>query len=297
MDTDQISDWLQDCKKYLPGQGGPLVSVINLSGVIGAMGGFRRGLSLSTVEPLLERAFKPKKLKAVALTINSPGGSPVQSALIAGRIRALAKEKDVPVYAFAEDVAASGGYWLACAADQIYADGNSIIGSIGVVSGGFGFPELLKRYGVERRLHTSGDKKAMLDPFSPEKAADVKHLKSLQKEIHDGFIDMVQDRRGDRLKGSDKELFSGAFWTGATAAQLGLVDGLGDLRTIMRDRFGEDVKFRKIEEHQSFFKRKFGLSQGALAGGTDFSGDLGGDLGHGLISAVEERLIWNRFGF
>ena len=221
----------------------------------------------------------------------------MQSALIAGRIRALAREKEVPVYAFAEDVAASGGYWLACAADEIYADANSIIGSIGVVSGGFGFPELLKRYGVERRLHTSGDKKAMLDPFSPEKAADVKHLKSLQKEIHDSFIDMVQERRGDHLKGADKELFSGAFWTGATALELGLVDGLGDLRSVMRERFGEDVKFRKIEEHQSLLKRKFGLSQMASQGGTDFAGDLGGDLGHGLISAVEERLIWNRFGF
>jgi len=293
MNQDTFLDWARSCKKYLPGHGGPLVMVVNLSGVIGAMGGLRRGLSLSTVEPLLERAFKPKKLKAVALSINSPGGSPVQSALIAGRIRALAEKKGVPVYAFAEDVAASGGYWLACAADEIYADGNSIIGSIGVVSGGFGFPELLKRYGVERRLHTSGDKKAMLDPFSPEKAADIKHLKSLQKEIHDGFIDMVQVRRGDRLKGADKELFSGAFWTGATAAELGLVDGLGDLRTVMRDRFGEDVKFRKIEEHQSFFKRKFGLSLGTPEGGTDFAGDLG----HGLINAVEERLIWNRFGF
>jgi len=293
MNQDTFLDWAESCKKYLPGRGGPLVSVITLSGVIGAMGGFRRGLSLSTVEPLLERAFKPKKLKAVALAINSPGGSPVQSALIAGRIRALAKEKDVPVYAFAEDVAASGGYWLACAADEIYADSNSIIGSIGVVSGGFGFPELLKRYGVERRLHTSGDKKAMLDPFSPEKATDIKHLKSLQKEIHDGFIDMVQDRRGDRLKGADKELFSGAFWTGTTAVELGLVDGLGNLRSVMRDRFGEDVKFRKIEEHQSFFKRRFGLSQVTSQSGNDFAGDLG----HGLITAVEERLIWNRFGF
>ncbi len=293
MNSDQIPDWVQRLAKYLPGRGDPVVSVVNLSGVIGAMGGLRKGLSLSSIEPVLERAFKPKKLVAVALAINSPGGSPVQSALIASRIRALAEEKDVPVYAFAEDVAASGGYWLACAADEIYADGNSIIGSIGVVSGGFGFPELLKRYGIERRLHTSGDKKAMLDSFSPEKAGDVKHLKSLQKEIHDGFIDMVQDRRGDRLTGPDKELFSGAFWTGATAVELGLIDGLGDLRSIMRDRFGEDLDFRKIEEHQSFFKRKFGLSLNTSTTGSD----VAGDLGHGLISAVEERLIWNRFGF
>ncbi len=293
MNSEQIPDWIKGIAKYLPGKGDPVVSVVSLSGVIGAMGGFRKGLSLSSIEPVLERAFKPKKLVAVALSINSPGGSPVQSALIASRIRALAEEKEVPVYAFAEDVAASGGYWLACAADEIYADGNSIIGSIGVVSGGFGFPELLKRYGIERRLHTSGDKKAMLDSFSPEKAADVKHLKSLQKEIHDGFIDMVQVRRGDRLKGADKELFSGAFWTGATAVELGLIDGLGDLRSVMRDRFGEDLNIRKIEEHQSFFKRKFGLSFNTSTTGSD----VAGDLGHGLISAVEERLIWNRFGF
>jgi len=293
MTGDQIMDWLLKMRKYLPGKGDPVVSVVSLSGVIGSMGGFRKGLSLSGIEPVLERAFKPKRLVAVALSINSPGGSPVQSALIANRIRALAKEKDVPVYAFAEDVAASGGYWLACAADQIYADGNSIIGSIGVVSGGFGFTELIKHYGIERRLHTSGDKKAMLDSFSPEKPADVKHLKSLQKEIHDGFIDMVRDRRADRLKGEDKDLFSGAFWTGSTAVKLGLIDGLGDLRTVMQDRFGEDVNFKKIEEHQSFFKRKFGLSVNASTVGPG----MADDLGQGLISAVEERLIWNRFGF
>jgi len=292
MNQDQLMDWLCGLKKYLPGKGGPVVSVINLSGVIGATGGLRQSLSMSSVEPLLERAFKPKKLAAVALAINSPGGSPVQSALIARRIRALAEEKNIPVVAFAEDVAASGGYWLACAADEIYADSNSIIGSIGVVSGGFGFPELLKRCGVERRLYTSGDSKAMLDPFSPEKAADIKHLKSLQTEIHDGFIDMVQERRGDRLKGADKVLFSGAFWTGATALELGLIDGLSDVRSNMRERFGDDVKIRKIEQHQSFFKRKLGLSQI----GPETANGIADHLGHGLISALEERLIWNRFG-
>jgi signal peptide peptidase SppA len=293
MNGETILERTQKLKKYLPGQGGPLVTVLNLNGVIGAMGGFRRGLTMSSVEPLLERAFKPSKLSAVAISINSPGGSPVQSALIGGRIRALAEEKEVPVIAFAEDVAASGGYWLACAADEIYADSNSIIGSIGVVSGGFGFSELIKKYGIERRLHTSGDKKAMLDSFSPEKPADVKFLKSLQKEIHDGFIDMVQVRRGDRLKGSPKELFSGAFWTGATAVELGLIDGLGELRTMMRERFGEDVRFKKIEEHESFFKRKFGISQISSTPNVD----IGNELGKGLISAAEERMIWNRFGF
>ncbi len=293
MNRELITEWTQKLKKHLPGQGGPVVTVVNLNGVIGSMGAFRKGLSMSSVEPLLERAFKPKKLSAVALIINSPGGSPVQSALIGARIRALAAEKEVPVIAFAEDVAASGGYWLACAADEIFADSNSIIGSIGVVSGGFGFPELLKKYGVERRLHTSGDKKAILDPFSPEKPADVKFLKALQKEIHDGFIDMVQVRRGDRLKGSSKDLFSGAFWTGATAVELGLIDGLGDLRSVMRERYGDEVQLKKIEEHESFFKRKFGISGQSQP----IDSSLPDQLGKSLISAVEERLLWNRFGF
>jgi len=292
MDRYDISAFLSGLTKYRPGKRGPLVSVVSLSGVIGAMGGFRSGLSLASVEPVLERAFKPKKLKAVALAINSPGGSPVQSALIAKRIRALAAEKDVPVFAFAEDVAASGGYWLACAGDEIFAESSSIVGSIGVVSGGFGFPELLKRYGIERRLHTSGDKKAMLDPFSPEKAGDIKHLKALQAEIHDDFIGMVKERRGTRLIGVDKEVFSGAFWTGTKAKELGLIDGLGDLRSVMRDRFGDDVRLRPIKAHQSFWKRRFGGAELQNGLGVGF----GQDLGDGLLGAVEERMIWNRFG-
>jgi len=209
------------------GNPAPVVGVIRLDGVIGRMGPIYRGLTLAALADSLERAFRLRHLKAVALAINSPGGSAVQSSLIAGRIRDLADEHDVPVYAFAEDVAASGGYWLALAADEIYADGNSIIGSIGVVSSGFGFTELIKRIGVERRLHTAGDKKAMLDPFSPEKPADVRHLKDLQKDIHENFTAMVRDRRGDKLKADDKKLFSGAFWTGPRALEMGLIDGLG----------------------------------------------------------------------
>jgi len=287
-----VKDWLAGCAKYLPGKGGPLVTIVSLTGVISTMGGLHRGLSLATAEPLLVRAFKPRKLAAVVLAVNSPGGSPVQSALIASRIRALATEKNVLVYAFCEDVAASGGYWLACAADRIYADSNSIVGSIGVVSGGFGFPELLKRYGIERRLHTSGERKAMLDPFSPEKPADIKHLKNLQKEIHDGFIAMVKERRGPRLKGTDKDLFSGAFWTGTTALELGLVDGLGDFRSVLKDQLGAEVRFRRIEAHQSFFRRKLGLSGGGLPTGDHMVAGLGREL----IAAAEERLTWNRFG-
>lgn len=266
----------------------PTVAVIRLSGVIGAMGGFRRGLSLASQAGVIERAFKLRNLQAVALAINSPGGSPVQSALIAGRIRQLADEKQVPVIAFAEDVAASGGYWLACAADEIYADASSIIGSIGVVSGGFGLQGLIEKLGVERRLHTSGEKKAMLDPFQPEKPAEVKHLKDLQGDIHMAFKDMVRQRRGDRLKGPEKDLFSGAFWTGMKAMDLGLIDGLGDIRSVLRARYGDKVKLRLVAERRGFL--------GRLRFGGVFRGATGPDWAGQAVAAIEERLIWNRFG-
>src|SRR5216684_4261333 len=192
----------------------PIVPVVRLSGVIVAGGRFgARGLSLDAVSSLLSKAFGVKGAKAVALAINSPGGSPVQSALIATRIRLLATEKNIPVIAFVEDVAASGGYWLACAADEIVADPASIVGSIGVISAGFGFQDFLARYGVERRVHTSGERKAMLDPFRPENPEDIARLKGLQGEIHDGFKDWVRQRRGTKLKGDEAMLFSGEFWT------------------------------------------------------------------------------------
>ena len=224
----------------------PVVTVLRLDGIIGHIRGLRRGLSLSSQAAAIDKAFRPRNLVAVALSVNSPGGSAVQSALIAKRIRDLADENDIPVIAFAEDIAASGGYWLACAGDEIYANGSSIIGSIGVVSGGFGFTELIKKMGVERRLHTAGDNKAMLDPFTPEKPADVKHLKSLQREIHETFTEMVRARRGERLIGADKDIFSGAFWTGRKALEMGLIDGIGDLRSVMRARFGESVRLRPV---------------------------------------------------
>ena len=191
----------------------PVVGVIRLDGVIGRVGPFNRGLTLANLADIIERTFRLKRLKAVALSINSPGGAAVQSSLIAGRIRDLAEENDVPVYAFAEDVAASGGYWLALAADEIYADEKSIIGSIGVVNRGFGFTEVIKRWGIERRVYTAGDKKAMQDPFMPENTADVDHLKSLLEDIHKNFEAMVREHREGKLQADENELFSGAFWT------------------------------------------------------------------------------------
>jgi len=270
----------------------PVVAVLPLSGVIAAGGRFRQGLSLQGLAPRIERAFKTKHLAAVALAINSPGGSPVQSALIAGRIRELAAEKEVPVVAFIEDVGASGGYWLACAADEIIAQPSSIVGSIGVISGGFGFTEMIAKLGIERRMHTAGDKKGMLDPFSPEKAADVKHLKALQADLHEDFKEMVRTSRGDKLKGAEKTLFSGAFWTGRKALDMGLVDGLGALRLVMRERFGENVRLRLIDERRSWLRRRFA----AVSSGDSGSRDFGFDLAGGLVQAVEERLWWNRFG-
>jgi signal peptide peptidase SppA len=269
-------------------QPAPVVAVLRLSGIIGQMGPMRRGLSLAALAGPIGRAFRLRHLKAVALSINSPGGSPVQSSLIAGRIRALAGEKGVPVVAFAEDVAASGGYWLACAADEIYADAASIIGSIGVVSAGFGFQDLMRRVGVERRLHASGPRKGMLDPFSRERPEDVEHLEALQHSVHQDFIEMVRSRRGGRLRAPEDDLFGGAFWSGRMALDMGLIDGIGDLRTIMRERFGERVKLRPVIAEKGWLRRRVGLA-----------GLAGGDAGvwtDALLAAIEERMTWNRFG-
>jgi len=289
---DRFWDFLAGLPWPVGGEPKPVVTVVRLSGIIGGMGGLRRGLTLEGVETLLERAFKGRRTAAVALVVNSPGGSPVQSALIAGRIRALAEKHEKPVHAFIEDVGASGGYWLACAGDDIHAGASSVVGSIGVVSGGFGFTELMKRIGVERRLHTAGDKKAMLDPFSAQKAADVKHLKSLQKDVHEEFIEAVRERRQGRLTGDEGGLFSGAFWSGTQALRLGLIDGIGDLRQIMIDRYGDDVRFRPVSARKSFWRRRLRMQ------GSDFdpSVDVFDGLGRGLLYAIEEKLTWNRFG-
>lgn len=267
---------------------GPVVPVVRLSGVI-ASGGLlgSRGLSIESVAPLLKRAFETRGAKAVALSLNSPGGSPVQSALIAQRIRLHAAEKGLPVIAFVEDVAASGGYWLACAADEIIADPSSIVGSIGVISSGFGFQDLIARIGVERRVHTSGENKSMLDPFRPEQPDDVVRLKRLQAEIHDGFKDWIRQRRGKLLKGDESMLFSGEFWTARRGIEFGLVDGFGELRATLQARFGEKVHLPVIGPRRRLLSR-FGLHAGT-GGGIDM-------IGPATLVALEERALWQRFG-
>ncbi|HQS18223.1 S49 family peptidase [Reyranella sp.] len=267
---------------------GPVVPVVRLSGVI-ASGGLlgSRGLSVESVAPLLKRAFETRGAKAVALSLNSPGGSPVQSALIAQRIRLHAAEKGLPVVAFVEDVAASGGYWLACAADEIIADPSSIVGSIGVISSGFGFQDLIARIGVERRVHTSGENKSMLDPFRPEQPDDVERLKRLQAEIHDGFKDWIRQRRGKLLKGDETVLFSGEFWTARRGIEFGLIDGFGELRTTLQARYGDKVRLPVIGPRRRLLSR-FGLQTG-IGGGID-------NIGPATLAALEERALWQRFG-
>ena len=275
--------WLRDRFRR-----GPVVPVVRLSGVIASGGLLGSRLSIESVAPLLKRAFDTRGAKAVALSINSPGGSPVQSALIGQRIRLLAAEKDVKVIAFVEDVAASGGYWLACAADEIIVDPSSIVGSIGVISAGFGFQDLIARIGIERRMHTSGERKSMLDPFRPEKPEDVERLHRLQAEIHDGFKDWVRQRRIGKLKADEATLFSGEFWTGKRAQELGLVDGQGELRATLQSRYGANVHLPVIGPRRRLLSR-FGL--GASVGGTGIE-----SIGPATLAAIEERQHWQRFG-
>ena len=280
--------------RKLARQDHPRVSVVRLSGVIsGTSSPGRGGLNLTALAGPIEAAFRLRDVKAVALAINSPGGSPVQSALIHRRIRALADEKNVPVYAFAEDVAASGGYWLAVAADQVYADRNSIIGSIGVISAGFGFTGLIEKLGIERRLYAQGDNKSMLDPFQPEKPEDVERLHAIQKEMHESFKALVKTRRGERLpKRKDKQLFNGDVWTGNKALDLGLIDGIGDLRGVMREKFGDKVKFKVFGPRQGWLQRRFGLSTRAEG----WPAANPSDWADNLIDAAIARAHWARFG-
>jgi serine protease SohB len=268
----------------------PVVPVVRISGVIGVVTPLRPGVLLSTVARTLERAFEMPRARAVALIINSPGGSPSQSHLIFRRIRQLADEKHIPVLAFVEDVGASGGYMLACAADEIICDEYSIVGSIGVVGGTFGFTGLMDKLGIERRLYTSGDRKVMLDPFLPEKPDDVKRIKAIQKDIHEHFIGLVKTRRGGKLNGSDKALFSGEFWTAKKAIELGLVDRMGDLRSILRERFGEKVYTPLISAERSLLGRRLP--------GVNFADAIAHrpGLADELISALEVRAIWSRYG-
>jgi serine protease SohB len=267
----------------------PVVPVVRLSGIIGVGTPLRPGLMLSTVARSLDRAFATRHARAVALVINSPGGSPSQSHLIMRRIRQLAEEKKIPVLAFIEDVGASGGYMLACAADEIICDQYSIVGSIGVVGGTFGFPKLMEKLGIERRLYTSGDNKAMLDPFQPEKPEDVKRIKSIQKDIHNHFIALVKERRGAKLNGTDKVLFSGEFWTATTAVEFGLADSIGDLRLALRQRYGDKVRTPLISGDRSLFGRKVaGISLGDALGKAGLADDL--------LSALEARSLWSQYG-
>ncbi len=267
------------------------IPVVQLQGMIMAGGSqFRPTLSLASVSPLLNKAFADKQAPAVAISINSPGGSAVQSRLIFRRIRDLAEEKDKKVLIFVEDLAASGGYMIALSGDEIIADPSSIVGSIGVIAAGFGFTDLLKKIGVERRVYTAGKNKMTLDPFQIEKKADVDHLKSLQLEVHQVFIDMVKERRGDKLV-DDKDLFTGMFWSGKRSQELGLVDELGDMRSVLRARFGEKTRMRLITMPRGLFGRRV---PGASAG--DFTGRLAGVAVSGLVEAAEERALWGRYG-
>jgi len=264
---------------------GATVAVLRFDGVIGLRG--RRGLSLRRYAAAIERAFAQRDLRAVVLAINSPGGSPAQSALLYRRIRQLAAERAVPVLAFTEDLAASGGYWLALAADEIYAEETSLLGSIGVVSAGFGFVAALGRLGVERRLYTAGENKSLLDPFLPEDPGDVERLKTLQQDLHESFKELVRQRRGAKLKGEDALLFSGEVFTGRRALSLGLIDGIGEMRGIVRGLFGDEVRLRPIDPE----RRRSLWSRLALPGRPDVM-DVAGDV----LARLEERLIWARFG-
>ncbi|HYS88170.1 MAG TPA: S49 family peptidase [Bradyrhizobium sp.] len=272
-----------------------VVPVVRLSGVIGAVTPLRPGMSLAGVARTLERAFEVKNAKAVALMINSPGGSPVQSRQIYVRIRQLAAEKKLPVLVFVEDVAASGGYMIACAGDEIFCDPSSIMGSIGVVGGAFGFQDLIKKIGVERRLYTAGAHKAMLDPFLPENPDDVARVKALQREIHTIFIALVKQSRGSRLKGTDDVLFTGEYWAGETSVSLGLADAIGDLRSTLRARYGDKVLMPVIAPATGMLSSLLGRKSAGAGALTSIDGIAG--LPDELISALETRAIWAKFGF
>lgn len=257
------------------------VAVINLHGVIGKGGKFDHGVNIENVNPLLEKAFESKP-KAVVINVNSPGGSPVQSELIFNRIRELSIEKKIPVYTFAQDVAASGGYFILLAGDEIFAHNSSIVGSIGVISAGFGFEELIKKIGVQRRIYAEGKNKAILDPFSPENEENIAILKAAQKDVYDSFKELVKSRRGEKLKKSDDELFNGAFWSGKTAKEIGLVDEISDMRKAMKAKFGDKIKFTNIEP------KKKGFIKELLANKLDIAGNL--------IEKISEKAVWSRFG-
>ncbi len=279
-------------RKYLPGKLGKkevVIPVVRLSGAIAASSGpLNKTLSLGGIASLLEKAFNDKKAPAVALVINSPGGSPVQSRLMYQRIRELADENDKKVLVFVEDVAASGGYMLAIAGDEIFVDETSIVGSIGVVSASFGFDKAIEKLGVERRVYTAGKNKVSLDPFQPEKKEDIKYIKELQLEIHQVFIDMVKARRGNKLS-DDPDIFTGKFWTGLRGKELGLVDGFGHVGSIIKQRFGKDAKLKLITQKKGL------LGRGGTPG-VSFGADAASSLVEAGISSAEEKALLARYG-
>ncbi len=275
-----------------PFKSNPVVPVLRLAGAIGMSTPLRPGLSIATLSNAIEKAFSMSKLPSVALLVNSPGGSPVQSNLILKRIRQLAEEKDKKVYVFCEDVAASGGYYIALAGDEIYADTSSIVGSIGVISAGFGFEKAIEKLGVERRVYTAGTSKSMLDPFRPENPADVARLKQVQQDVHDAFIGVVKDRRAGKLTGHDDDLFNGSFWSAPKALDLGLIDGVSDVRTKMRELHGDKVRLKVVPISSGGLLSRL---RRASMGGLPVSLSAG-SLTDDLVSTVEARALWSRFG-
>jgi len=259
-----------------------IIPHLKLSGVIGNVGKFKQGIDFSGYEELIKKVFSIKKVDTVAITINSPGGSPVQSHLIYKFIRGLAKKNKKKVIMFAEDVAASGGYLIACAGDEIYANSSSIIGSIGVIYSSFGYTELIKKIGVERRVHTAGINKSTLDPFLDEKNEDIERLKAIQLDLHKDFIKVVEDSRGSKLNKNRDELFSGEFWSGSKARELGLIDGVGNANEILIEKFGEDIVIKKFEKSKSWLSKKFSSSNMQI---------------DQFVNVLEERSIWQKYGF
>jgi signal peptide peptidase SppA len=276
-------------ERFLPRRLRPhvvLVPLVRLAGTIGIGSPLRPPLTLQGVNDHLERAFSRKGITAVALAINSPGGSAAQSALIAGRISELSRQHKIKALAFIEDVAASGGYWIASAADEIYADRSSIVGSIGVLTAGFGFVDAMSKLGVERRVYAAGENKIILDPFQPEKQEDVRRLRDLQADIHEAFKDVVRERRGGKLREGDPELFSGAFWTARKALELGLIDGLGHLHAVLQTKFGDRVEVLEMQRKPGWLQRRFGMA----------AATAGGSLAASLIDEIEVRALWSRYG-
>lgn len=289
-ETDKKSRWTEYLKN-IPWLGDYLeptdkVAVVRMAGVIADTTVMRRaGINFNKFREPLAKAFETPRLKAVAVIINSPGGAPAQCSLITTQILDLAREKNIPVYAFVEDIAASGGYWIACAAQEIYAQETSIVGSIGVISSGFGLDKFIEKHDIARRIYTSGRDKSFLDPFKPEKAEDIDRLKTVQESMHRSFKDWVQERRGSRLQAGESELMEGAFWTGRDAVSLGIIDGIGDVVTVLKGKFGDDVRFVNCSPE------KKSLLASLMPFGQEASFDAGA-----VIEAAEEKSFWNRFG-